>query len=308
MTAIRKVLIPEFGDVDVLKVIATEYACFTGADVNMRKGFYPFQKKAPLTPGYCLVGTPGDAVAVLTKYDAEAELVNQPEKYCIKVPDGVDHKQAAALPCDWNTAYDMITNTAKVSRGQRVFVHGMSGSVGTAITILSQLQGAEVYGTASQRNHDDIRRHGATPFVYTDKEWIGEMKKLGGADAVFDPLGYESFDESYSILSPTGFLVAYGNNKDSLVDGKPRNPVLPIVKLFAHNLNVFCGKRTTFFGLTRDSATYVPNVTRLLEMIKDGTLTVPIRKVWDMDDIQNAHRQWSAGSGVGSVLIKVTKD
>ena len=58
----------------------------------MRLGRYPFQRKAPLTPGYCLVGKvvrngpgcsqfqQGDTVAALTVYDAEADLVNVEEK------------------------------------------------------------------------------------------------------------------------------------------------------------------------------------------------------------------------------------
>ncbi|KAI8962613.1 GroES-like protein [Daldinia sp. FL1419] len=332
MTSIRKVVISEFGDVDVVKVvdavcppppaghvqIEVEYVGFSGADINMRKGIYPLQKKPPLTPGYSLVGTvrangegctafkPGDVVAVLTKYDAEAELVNQPEKYCIKVPDGVDHQQATALPCDWNTAYGMVTHKANVSAGQRVFIHGISGSVGTALMILCKLKGAEVYGTASQRNHDAIRPYGATPFVYTDKKWIDKMKEIGGAHAVFDPLGFESFDESFSILAPGGILVAYGNNKRTL-DGGSRNPTCHIVKLFARGLNPLNDKRTTFYGLSRDSPTYKPDVTALLNMIEDGTITVPIRKIWDLEDIQAAHREWGAGSGIGSLLIRVAK-
>ncbi|KAI1137494.1 GroES-like protein [Hypoxylon sp. FL0543] len=334
MTSIRKVVITAFGDVENVKVlddvcpppppghvqIAVEYAGFSGADVNMRKGIYPFQKKAPLTPGYCLVGKvrangegctafqAGDTVVVLTKYDAEAELVNQPEKYCIRVPDGIDHKEAAAIVCDWNAAYGMVMRTAKVTKGQRVFVHGISGAVGCAIMILSKLQGAKVYGTASERNHNDIRAYGATPFVYTDKNWMDEMKKLGGAHAVFDPLGFESFDESFSILSPDGILVAYGNNKGSLENGKNKSPMGAIMKLYSHNLNIMCGKRTTFFGLTRDSPAYKPNVTALFDLAKAGTITVPIKNVWDMEDIQTAHRQWGGGSGIGSLLIKVARD
>ncbi|TGJ87964.1 hypothetical protein E0Z10_g859 [Xylaria hypoxylon] len=250
MTAIRKVIIPEFGDVDVLRVIddvceppppghvqiATEYSGFSGADINMRKGVYPLMKKTPLTPGYALVGQitatgkgadtfkPGDFVAVLTKYDAEATLVNQPEKYCIKVPDGVDHQQATALPCDWNTGYSMAMHTAKVSKGQRVFIHGLSGAVGYSLLTVCLLQGAEVYGTASERNHAELKSRGAHPFVYTNKDWIQAMKNLGGADAVFDPLGFDSFDESYSILSKTGSLVGFGVNKKSLEwrGGEPR--------------------------------------------------------------------------------------
>ncbi|KAI2464819.1 protein indc11 [Annulohypoxylon bovei var. microspora] len=334
MTASRKVVITEFGGVDVLRLvddicphppaghiqIAVEYAGFNGGDVGMRKGIYPFQKKAPLTPGYCLVGTVrangegcnefkvGDVVGVLTKYDADAELVNQPEKYAIKIPDGVDHRQATAMILDWLTAFAMVKHTAKITRGQKVFVHGMSGAVGCGIMILSKLQGAEVYGTASERNHDDVRAYGATPFVYTDKKWMERMKELGGMDVVFDPLGFESFDESYSILNSTGLLVAYGNNKGALENGQTRSPWGPIMKMMSKNLNFMCDKRATFFGITRDQANYKPDVTTLLDMVKAGTIAAPIKNQWNLEDIKIAHQQWGGGTGIGSLLIKVAKD
>ncbi|KAI1449079.1 protein indc11 [Annulohypoxylon stygium] len=334
MTANRKVVITEFGDVDVLKVvddicpdppaghiqIAVEYAGFNGADVNMRKGIYPFQKKAPLTPGYCLVGTVrangpgctafdvGDVVGMMTKYDADATLVNQPEKYAVKIPSGVDLLQATAMVSDWFTAYAMVKHTAKVSRGMKVFVHGMSGAVGCGLMVLCKLQGAEVYGTASARNHDEIRTYGATPFVYTDKLWIERMKDLGGADVVFDPLGFESFDESHSILSTNGFLVAYGNNKSVLEDGQTRSPWGPIMKMMARNLNFMCGKHATFFGISRDWPTYRDDIEALLQMVKAGTIKAPIKNQWDMEDIKIAHQQWGGGTGIGSLFIKVAKD
>jgi NADPH:quinone reductase-like Zn-dependent oxidoreductase len=70
MRKIRKVLITEFGDESKLAIVesqlqdpvagevqvAVEYSIVAGADVNMRRGSYPFQKKAPLTPGYSILG------------------------------------------------------------------------------------------------------------------------------------------------------------------------------------------------------------------------------------------------------------
>src|SRR5437868_4637082 len=120
MAMIQKALITGFGDESKITVVQAEipapsarevqvqveFSGFSGADINMRRGTYPFQKKAPLTPGYALVGRVqangagsakfqrGDRVACLSIYGAEAELVNLPEKYLVPVPSGVDPAQA----------------------------------------------------------------------------------------------------------------------------------------------------------------------------------------------------------------------
>ncbi|KAK2042313.1 hypothetical protein LZ31DRAFT_596492 [Colletotrichum somersetense] len=203
------------GNTTIRKVVVTEFATICtgigGADINMRKGIYPMQKKAPLTPGYCLVGTvktngpdaskfaAGDIVACLTVYDAEAD-----------------------------TAYTMVLESANVTGVQRVFIHGICGAVGFALMKLCQLQGAQVYGTASELNHEAVRAQGATPFVYTDKNWIKTIKDLGGADAVFDALGFENWDESFSILTASGVLVGYGGNLPSLNESENRSFVIPL--------------------------------------------------------------------------------
>ncbi len=262
MPTIRKALITEFGDESKVVVvsediatpsagevqIAVEFSGFSGADINMRRGTYPFQKKALLTPGYGFVGRVqangagcrkfqiGDRVTCLSIYGAEAELINQPEKYLVPVPAGVDSQQATALILDWNTAYGMVRHAARVQAGHKVFVHGLSGAVGCALMTLARMQGAEVFGTASPKNHPALIDAGATPFAYSDKAWIDAMRRAGGVDAVFDALGFESYDESYSILRRGGVLVGYGMNLPALIGAPPR-PIFPtLVKLLAKNL------------------------------------------------------------------------
>ncbi|KAI0969551.1 zinc-binding dehydrogenase [Xylaria arbuscula] len=334
---IRKVVISEFGDVSKVNVeestidlpkpgevqVAPIYSGFSGSDINMRRGQYPLQKKAPLTPGYCLVGRArtsgsrvkvGDMVVCLTVYDAQAELVNLPEKHLIHVPDGVTPEAATAIPLDWATAFGMV-DRAKVTKGQRAFVHGVSGAVGYATMKLCQLRGAVVYGTASERNHEALRAQGCTPFVYTDKKWMEAMQELGGAHAVFDALGPESWEESYTILPPcasgdeTGVLVAYGQNQQALTDAKPSgNAVVGVTKLLLKNAKIFSNRKTSFYYISRDQATFVPSVDALFGMILDGKIEIVIKNVWDMEDIQTAHRSWASGAGIGSNLIRVSKE
>ncbi|KAK2056537.1 hypothetical protein LY76DRAFT_659388 [Colletotrichum caudatum] len=292
-TTIRKVVITEFSDASKVQIIqdtitppknhvwvATIYTGIGGADINMRKGIYPVQKKAPLTPGYCLVGT------VKTN---EAELVNLPEKYLIKVPACIDLQQATPLALDWSTAYGMVFESANVTGGQRVFVHGISGAVGFAL----------VYGTASERNHEAVRAQGATPFVYSDKNWIKIIKDLGSADAVLDPLVFKSWDESLSILTASGVIVAYGGNLPSLNEGDNRSLIMPLMKLLARGMVPFSGKKTRFYDISRDSAIFEPNLKELFNLLAEVETTV-----WDLEDVPEANRQWTSTPGVGSVILR----
>jgi synaptic vesicle membrane protein VAT-1 len=331
MTRIKKALIETYGDESHVRVVEgeigepganevqvrVEYSAVSGADINMRKGIYPMQKPGPITPGYCVVGRVekngtvstkfqlGTRVACLTKYDGQAELVNLPERFLVEVPEGVDPKQAVGLVLDWVTAYQMVVRVAEVKPGQRVFVHGLSGAVGRALLALAKLEGAEVYGTASARNHAELRELGATPFSYSDKNWIAAMQAMGGVDAVFDPLGYSSFDESYSILRRGGILVGYGMNLPTLTGAKTQSPWPMMLGLLAKNLAFWRGKRTWFYGVTRTSKYYSTDLRTLLELLREGKITVPIKRVFKLDDIQEAHRAWAGSAGMGTIVIDV---
>jgi synaptic vesicle membrane protein VAT-1 len=331
MPKTKKVLITEFGDESKLEIIegdiaepaagevqiAVEYSVVSGSDVNMRRGTYPFQKKAPLTPGYSVVGKVllngqgcsqfdvGDRVACLSKYEGQAELVNLPERFLIQVPEGADPKFAVALVLDWVTAYQMLHHAAQIKSGQRIFVHGLSGAVGQALLGLGKIQGAEVFGTASSGKHEELRRMGAIPFNYSNKNWIGAMKGVGGADAVFDPLGYESFDESYSILRKGGILVAYGMNLSGFTKTRPRPVMLVILKLFARNLLFWSGKRTTFFGLRRTSKDFAPDLELLFDWLQSGKISVPVKATFKLQEVRNAHREYASSKGMGSIILEV---
>jgi NADPH:quinone reductase-like Zn-dependent oxidoreductase len=335
-TAIRKVQYSAAGGPEVVSVVTGEiappsaneiqikvlYAGMGGGDIAMRLGYYPNQKpSAGLTPGYSLVGRVhrngdkcskfrvGDMVGCLTKYDSQAELCNFPEKYLVPVPDGVDLKQAVAMITDWTAAYGMAYRAAKIQKGTRVFIHGLSGSVGFGLLSLCKRQGAEVYGTASEKNHALVKDAGATPFVYSNKDWMTAMNDMGGAHIVFDPLGFESWDESWAILAPTGgHLIGYGGNSDMLNGKKPRSQIPQVAKLIAWGVNPFCPNKSTFFYIDKDQKTFEPELKILFSMLKDGDVTVPIREMWTLDEVPRAHRQWNKSVGVGAVVVKVAED
>ncbi|KAM0279564.1 hypothetical protein ACHAQH_004519 [Verticillium albo-atrum] len=336
MTTIRKVLITGAGDASNVQVVDDTinppgknevqvdivYSGFSGADINMRLGVYPQQKTAPLNPGYCFVGRvsangkksekfqPGDLVGAVTVYDSEAEKINTPEKYLVAVPESVDMREALGVVLDWNTAYCLVHRaTSLVSKGKRVFVHGLSGAVGYALMTLCLLEGAEVYGTASARNHEALRGLGVTPFVYSDKQWMAEMQARGGAHVVFDPLGFESWDESWEVLirDEPSRLVGFGGNLNVVQAGsaKPRSQMPALLKLLAKNGCMWTKRSTSFYYIDRDRDTYMPDLQAIMQLLAQGRIEVPIKKIWDLENIREPHEQWNEVSGMGSCLIRV---
>jgi len=329
----KKVVITAFGDESKLAIVeddlpdpaagqvqlSVEYSIVSGSDVNMRRGTYPFQKKPPLTPGYSVVGKVrvngkgsskfkiGDRVACLSKYDGQAELINLPERFLVPVPEGVDLKAAVSLVLDWVTAYQMLHHSAHIESGDSIFVHGLSGGVGVALLSLGRIQGTQVFGTASPSKHEELRKLGAVPFDYSNKNWITAVRQLGGVNAVFDPLGFESLDESYSVLKKGGVLVAYGMNLPALKK-IPRPPVFPVfIKLLSRNLLFWSGKRTTFYGIRRTSKNFIPDLELLLEWLRSGKISVPIKATFKLEEIQKAHREYATGARMGSIVLEISK-
>lgn len=307
---------PKKGEVQV-KVI---YSGFGGSDINMRNGTYPLQKSAPLTPGYCFVGRvsangpettkykTGDIVCALTKYDSEATYTNVPEKYVIPVPEGIDLQAAVALILDWTTAYGMVYRSGKVRSGDKVFIHGLSGAVGQALFRLCKLEGAIIYGTASTSKHAQLKSQGVTEiFDYRSKDWMKSMLALGGANVAFDPLGFDSYDETYSIMNKErSILVGYGGNLLLLNDsGEQKSALWANAKLVAKNLCFFDNRSTSFFWVDRDQKTFVPELLALFELVRAGKVEVPIKQVFPLEEVPRIHKDWSVLEGVGSCVVKV---
>jgi synaptic vesicle membrane protein VAT-1 len=333
---IRKVEISAFGDASNVHVIDAKigppakkeiqadviYAGFSGSDYQMRLGSYPQQKAAPLTPGYCFVGRVsvqgagatkfkvGETVAGMTMYDSEAQKINVAEKYLVRVPDNVDLQQATGAILDWQTAYGLVNRAVQVAEGKRVFIHCLSGAVGYALMTLCLARGCHVYGTASERNHDDLRRLGAIPFTYKNKDWITEMQRLGGVHYAFDPLGFESYDESWSILirDEPSTLVGFGGNMNLInadSGAKPRSQPVAILKLLAKNGCMFTKRSTTFYYVDRDRATFLEDFEAVMAMLSEGRIEVPIKAVFDLENIREPHENWGKIPGMGSCVVRV---
>jgi NADPH:quinone reductase-like Zn-dependent oxidoreductase len=78
-----------------------------------------------------------------------------------------------------------------------------------------------------------------------------------------------------------------------------------MLKLFARNLLFWKGRRTTFFGLSRKSKHYTPDLQLLLNWLKGKKFTIPIKGTFKLADIRAAHQAYAKSDGMGSIIIEV---
>jgi len=160
----------------------------------------------------------GDVVYAMLGYGrdgAEAEYtVVMPNELAPK-PRTLDHVQAAAVPLAALTAWQGLFIHAKLSKGQRVLIHGAAGGVGTYAVQLAHWTGAHVLATVSTHNVDFVRELGADQVIDYATTHFEDVAQ--DVDVVFDLVGGETLTRSWRVLRDGGVLV-------SAVDPAPAPP------------------------------------------------------------------------------------
>ncbi len=217
---------PRSGEVRV-RVLAAGVSAY---DLMYRRsGALPGTPRVPFTLGEDVVGVvdkvgpdvstlePGQRVAGATFSlgvgGGYAEFVCLPVRELVPFPTGVDTAQAVCLVVNYLTAHGALHRTAGIRRGERILVHGAAGGVGSALLELGRLAGLDMFGTASQYNHELVSALGATPINYHTDDFVERIRDLtgDGVDAVFDPIGgARQLWRSYRTLRKGGRLVWFG--------------------------------------------------------------------------------------------------
>ncbi len=101
------------------------------------------------------------------------------------LPGALDLVTAAAIPIAGGTAVECL-HALGMDRGQRLFVAGASGAIGTLVVQSAARCGVRVAGSASPANHDYLRSLGAELAVdYREPTWPDQVRRWagGGVDA-----------------------------------------------------------------------------------------------------------------------------
>jgi NADPH:quinone reductase-like Zn-dependent oxidoreductase len=197
-------------------------------------------------------------------------------------PASIGHEQAAALSFGGTTALGFLRRGG-VKAGERVLVHGASGSVGSAAVQLAKHFGAHVTGVCSTGNVKLVRSIGADEVIDYTKE---DFTKRGQTwDVIVDTNGKAGFGRSRGCLGVEGRMLV-------IAGGLPDMLRAPWVALTSRQ-RIIAGP----------ASVKAEDLQLLAELAEAGVVTPVIGRSYPFERIADAHRYVDSGHKRGSAVV-----
>lgn len=311
-TTMKAIRFHSFGEADVLQyedapvprpgrgemLVQVHAAGVNPVDWKVRKGYgKDFNPALPQIPGFDVSGVvaslgegvtrfkKGDAVFAylsLKRGGAYAEYAIVREDEAALKPSKIDHVQAAAIPLAALTAWQALYDTAGLSAGQNVLIHGAAGGVGTFAVQLAKARGANVIGTASESNQAFLREIGADRTVdYRARKFEEVVKDV---DVVLDTVGGDTLERSFKVVKPGGRIV-------SIVDNPARFQT-PGISVRASSI------------LVKPDA---EELAKIASMVDEGKIKPFVSEIVPLAEARRAHELSQGGHTRGKIVLRVVE-
>lgn len=222
----------------------------------------------------------GTASAVAGNSGAFAEYAATAASQIAKMPENLDFRQAASLPLVGASAWQALTQHIQLHAGQKIFIHGGAGGIGTVAIQIARSIGAKVATTATGPALAYVRQLGADTVIdYKTQDYTTVLK---GYDAVFDTVGGDEFERALKVLHPGGMGVS--------MTASAREEVLEEL-----------GVKVT----TQQTKVTAQALEALSALIASGAVTSHISQVYALQDIQAAFTARESGGVAGKIVIAI---
>ena len=253
---------------------------------------------------------PGDEVYARPPQEAIgsfAERVAVSQDALALKPANLDMEQAASIPLVALTAWQVLVETARLKKGQRVLIHAGSGGVGSIAIQLARHLGAYVATTTSTRNMQWVKALGADVVIdYTQQDF---ETVLHDYDVVLNSLGADILEKSLKVLKPGGQLIS--------ISGPPTPEfaraqglswgLQQVMRLLSYGIRRKAARKGVNYSFVfmRANGEQLSEISRLIE---SGVIKPVIDRVFAFDSTAEALSYVEAGRAKGKVVIRVASD
>jgi len=290
-------------------------------DTMIPKGtFKPIIKlQLPATMGSDLAGIVVEVGGMVTRFKAGdavfasvfdlgtgslAEFAVVPESVAAMKPENLDFVQAASIPMVGLTSWQALRERAKLQPGQKVFIPGGSGGIGTFAIQLAKHFGAKVGTTTSTGNVELVRRLGADAVVDYKKQEFEDV--LQGYDVVLGSVRGDLIEKSLKILKPNGVIVSLVGPLDkAFAISRGMNFLMKFVfGLMSRKIIRQARKRNIEYSFlfVHPDGHQLGEIGRLLE---EGHILPVIDKAFPFEQTNEALTYLEEGRAKGKVVVKI---
>lgn len=311
---------PEVRDDEVL--VEVHAAGVNLLDAKVRDGEFKLilPYRLPLVLGHDVAGVvaragprvrqfkPGDEVYARPddfRIGAFAEFIPVKEASLALKPRGLTMEEAASIPLVGLTAWQALIETARLKKGQKVFIQAGSGGVGTFAIQLAKHLGATVATTTSAANVGLVTSLGAD--VVIDYRTQDFERVLRDYDVVLNSQDGKTLEKSLRVLKRGGKLVSISGPPDPDFGKEIAAP--GFVRLVMRMLSSGVRRRARGRGVDysflfmKANGSQLREITRLIEA---GAIRPVMDRVFPFESTNEALAYVETGRAKGKVVVKVT--
>ncbi|AJC61339.1 zinc-dependent alcohol dehydrogenase family protein [Streptomyces sp. 769] len=248
------------------------------------------------------IGAPVSVVPAfsMNDYGVYGERVIVPAAAVVHRPEGLDAVAGAAVWMPYLTSYGALVEVGALRAGDTVVITAASSSVGlAAIQTALRVGAVPIATTRTAAKKDALLAAGAAHVVVTEEEDVVarvlDLTGGRGAELVFDAIAGPGVLELAKAVAAGGTLMEYG-----VLSGEPTPYPGFALGMPALNMRTY-----TLFETTGDPQRLRRGEAFVASGLRSGAFRPVVDRVFDLDEIVEAHRYMEAGTQVGKIVVRV---